>query len=74
MEPHPFPRRILLCVTGLSPQIITETLYALSEQQRLPFVYLRTGLSNPGNRQTTAPHTLTGSHQSRTDHYPVGQE
>ena len=24
------PRRILLCVTGLSPQIVTETLYALS--------------------------------------------
>lgn len=23
------PRRILVCVTGLSPQIVTETLYAL---------------------------------------------
>lgn len=28
--PRPFPRRILLCVTGLSPQIVTETLYALA--------------------------------------------
>lgn len=73
MEPHQFPRRILLCVTGLSPQIITETLYALTEQQRPPFVYLRMGLSNPGDRKT-APHTLSGSHQSGTDHYPVGQE
>ncbi len=27
------PRRILLCVTGLSPQIVTETLYALSVTQ-----------------------------------------
>ena len=27
--PHEFPRRILLCVTGLSPQLVTETLYAL---------------------------------------------
>lgn len=28
--PQQFPRRILLCVTGLSPQIVTETLYALA--------------------------------------------
>ncbi|WP_068639102.1 CRISPR-associated ring nuclease Csm6 [Thauera butanivorans] len=27
--PHTFPRRILLAVTGMSPQILTETLYAL---------------------------------------------
>ncbi len=29
--PHDYPRRILLCVTGLSPQIVTETLYALTQ-------------------------------------------
>lgn len=28
--PQQFSRRILLCVTGLSPQIVTETLYALA--------------------------------------------
>jgi CRISPR-associated protein (TIGR02584 family) len=28
--PQDFPRRILLCVTGLSPQVVTETLYALA--------------------------------------------
>ncbi len=28
--PHDYPRRILLAVTGLSPQIVTETLYALA--------------------------------------------
>ena len=28
--PHTFPRRILLAVTGLSPQIVTETIYALA--------------------------------------------
>lgn len=28
--PHSYPRRILLSVTGMSPQVITETLYALS--------------------------------------------
>lgn len=40
MQPHQFPRRILLCVTGLSPQIVTETLYALAVDThgRPPFV------------------------------------
>jgi CRISPR-associated protein (TIGR02584 family) len=28
-DPAAYPRRILLAVTGLSPQIVTETLYAL---------------------------------------------
>ncbi len=30
MNPQSYPRRILLCVSGLSPQIVTETLYALA--------------------------------------------
>ncbi len=30
MYPEQYPRRILLCVAGLSPQIVTETLYALT--------------------------------------------
>ena len=30
-----FPRRILLAVTGLTPQIVTETLYALAVERRL---------------------------------------
>lgn len=30
MHPSQYPRRILLCVTGTSPQIITETLYGLA--------------------------------------------
>lgn len=29
-HPHQYPRRVLLCVTGTSPQIVTETLYALA--------------------------------------------
>jgi len=32
------PRRVLVCVTGLSPQIVTETLYALCVQQPVPWV------------------------------------
>ena len=38
MEPGSYPRRILVCVTGLSPQTITETLYALAVRQQPVFV------------------------------------
>ena len=36
-EPHAFPRRVLLMVTGRTPQVVTETLYALT-QRAVPFV------------------------------------
>lgn len=36
--PERFPRKILLCVTGLSPQVITETLHALAVARPEPFV------------------------------------
>lgn len=31
--PHTYPRRILVAVTGLSPQIVTETVYALAHRE-----------------------------------------
>jgi CRISPR-associated protein (TIGR02584 family) len=36
--PHQYPRRILLAVSGLSPQIVTETLYALARDPDQAFV------------------------------------
>lgn len=38
MDPDSFPHRILLLVTGLSPQVITETLYALAVQTDPPWI------------------------------------
>lgn len=38
MQPHSFPRRVLLAVTGLSPQVVTETVYALAVLQDPPFL------------------------------------
>ena len=38
MNPERYPRRILLCVAGLSPQIVTETLYALTRAGEPRFV------------------------------------
>ena len=37
-DPHNFPRRVLLAVTGLTPQIVTETLYALAVAQTYPWI------------------------------------
>jgi CRISPR-associated protein (TIGR02584 family) len=37
-QPQTYPRRILLAVTGLSPQVVTETLYALSVRREPAFV------------------------------------
>lgn len=37
-HPETWPRRILLCVTGLSPQIVTETLYALAVREAPAFI------------------------------------
>jgi len=37
-QPATFPRRILLAVSGLSPQIVTETIYALAAQADAPFI------------------------------------
>ena len=36
--PHTFPRRVLLAVTGLSPQVVTETVYALTQRMEPAFV------------------------------------
>jgi len=40
-QPHQYEARILLAVTGLSPQIVTETLYALTQVQQPAFVPTR---------------------------------
>lgn len=38
MEPHEYPRRILLAATGLSPQVVTETVYALAVAGKPAFI------------------------------------
>ena len=37
-EPSAFSRRVLLAVSGLTPQVVTETLYALAADEHAPFV------------------------------------
>lgn len=38
VQPHDFPRRILLAVSGISPQILTETLYKLAVEAVPAFI------------------------------------
>ncbi|MEI6303105.1 MAG: CRISPR-associated ring nuclease Csm6 [Betaproteobacteria bacterium] len=38
MSANTYPRRVLLAVTGLTPQIVTETLYALAVAQAEPWI------------------------------------
>ncbi len=38
IDPASFARRVLLAVSGLTPQIVTETLYALAADEFAPFV------------------------------------
>lgn len=37
-RPESFPRRVLLCVVGLTPQVVTETLWTLAVAGKPPFV------------------------------------
>ncbi len=36
--PSTYPRRVLLALSGLSPQVVTETVYALAVQEQTPFI------------------------------------
>jgi len=38
VDPADYPRRVLLSVVGLTPQIVTESLYTLAVERKLPFV------------------------------------
>lgn len=37
-QPQAYPRRALVCLVGLNPQVVTETLYALVRQQQPAFL------------------------------------
>ncbi len=56
--PHLYPRRILLAVTGLSPQVLTETLYALAVQRQPAFVPDEVHVITTGEGADYARHTL----------------
>lgn len=72
-HPHHYPRRILLAVCGLTPQIATETLYALAVLRRSAFIpteiRILTTREGAHRARLTLLHPVTGKfHQLRRDY------
>lgn len=78
-NPTDFPRRILLAVTGLSPQIVTETLYALAAAPIAPRfvpteIHLVTTATGKDLARTALLHPDGGQFHSLLADYPqIGQ-
>lgn len=73
MNPERYPRRILLCVAGLSPQVVTETLYALTRAGEPRFVPTEIHLLTTAKGAEWARLTLLSDepgwfHRLRQDH------
>ena len=69
-QPHDYPNRILVAVTGSSPAIVTETVYALVKQKP-PFfpTEIRLITTKKGAERAQILLTETGAlHQLRADH------
>jgi len=58
MEPKDYPERILLAVTGLSPQVVTETLFVLAVRNTPPFTPTEVHLLTTSEGQSRAELTL----------------
>ena len=56
-QPHEYKKRILLAVSGLSPQILTETLYGLTIASETPFIPTEVHLIS----------TIEGAHRAKLD-------
>jgi CRISPR-associated protein (TIGR02584 family) len=65
LQPHLYPRKILLAVTGLSPQILTETVYALAVAGRPVFIPDEVHLITTADGAEYARHTLLDSGMGR---------
>ncbi|MGR8932078.1 MAG: CRISPR-associated ring nuclease Csm6 [Gammaproteobacteria bacterium] len=73
IEPQQYPRRILLAVSGMSPQIVTETLYSLAVNNSNPFIpneiHLITTLSGAKEAKLQLLHEETGKFRSLCQAY-----
>lgn len=77
-EPHHYPRRILLAVAARSPQIVTETIYALTQQESeacLPTEVhiITTKIGQPFVRKLLSDGTQRGWLQALCEDYQLEQ-
>ena len=75
-HPELYPRRALVCVLGLIPQILTETLYALAKQQQPPWlpteIHVITTTSGADNlRRDLLANGAGHYHQLLSDFFPT---
>ncbi len=59
-QPHEYKRRILLCVIGKTPQIVTETLYKLTVDSTPAFTPTELHLTTTAEGARSARHALLG--------------
>lgn len=70
-NPHTYRRRVLLAVTGLSPQVVTETVYALGVMRRHPPTEVRVVTTLEGSARIRSELLHPGSgwfHRLRSDY------
>lgn len=74
-QPNDYPKRILLAVSGMSPQIVTETLYSLAMNQPGPFIpteiHLITTASGAKEARLQLLHPTTGKFQQLRQDYAL---
>ncbi len=72
-QPHQYKRRILLAVSGMSPQIVTETLYSLVTHQTHAFIpteiHLITTLAGAKEAKLQLLHAKTGKFHALCQDY-----
>ena len=72
-QPNDYPKRMLLAVSGMSPQIVTETLYSLVINQPEPFIpteiHLITTVSGAKEARLQLLHPKTGKFQQLRQDY-----
>lgn len=62
-SPYTYPNRILIVVSGLSPQVVTETVYALTQDKGSPpFIPTRVIVVTTGDGARIAEESLFGPH------------
>ncbi len=59
-KPEQYPRRVLVATAGLTPQVVTETLYALAVERRGPFVPTEVHLATTAEGAERARLSLLG--------------
>lgn len=74
-HPHDYSKRIMLAVSGMSPQIVTETVYSLAVNKRDPFIpteiHLITTQSGAKEAQLQLLHPKTGKFLQLREDYQL---